>query len=68
MIIDARYKGSKARFINHSCNPNCQASWIKSAKGNQIVTINAIKPINNGDELTYNYKFNLKDKNVLEHC
>ncbi len=23
LLIDARYKGNHARFINHSCDPNC---------------------------------------------
>lgn len=28
-IIDARYKANVSRFINHSCNPNCETQKVK---------------------------------------
>jgi hypothetical protein len=43
-----------ARFINHSCDPNCQAYQEK----NQVF-IHAERDIKAGEELTYNYGFDL---------
>ena len=57
-IIDANRKGNVARWINHSCAPNCQALMEESASGDPrrdkvvIETLRAIRP---GEELTYDY-------------
>ena len=57
-IIDANQGGNSARWINHSCAPNCRALVEESASGDPrrdkvvIETIRAIKP---GEELTYDY-------------
>ena len=57
-IIDANQGGNSARWINHSCAPNCRALVEESAIGDPrrdkvvIETIRAIKP---GEELTYDY-------------
>jgi len=57
-IVDANQHGNSARWINHSCAPNCRALVEESASGNPrkdkvvIETIRSIKP---GEELTYNY-------------
>ena len=57
-IIDANEGGNSARWINHSCAPNCRALVEESASGDPrrdkvvIETIRAIKP---GEELTYDY-------------
>ncbi len=40
----------EAAFINHSCDPNCEADEVKGR-----VTITAIRPIKAGEELTYDY-------------
>ncbi|WPH03753.1 Hypothetical protein R9X50_00663600 [Acrodontium crateriforme] len=55
-IIDATKKGGIARFINHSCNPNCTAKIIK-VEGTPRIVIYALKDILTNDELTYDYKF-----------
>ncbi|GBG73012.1 hypothetical protein CBR_g12731 [Chara braunii] len=67
-VIDASKKGSLARFINHSCNPNCETrKW--SVLGELRVGIFALKDIGKGTELTYDYKLEWygRDK-VLCHC
>ncbi|KAF5693887.1 histone-lysine n H3 lysine-4 specific [Fusarium denticulatum] len=55
-VIDATKKGGIARFINHSCDPNCTAKIIK-VEGSKRIVIYALKDIATTDELTYDYKF-----------
>lgn len=49
-VIDAGRGGNAARFINHSCDPNCE-SFIEGGR----VFIESIRPISRGEELTYDY-------------
>ena len=49
-VRDAAVGGNVARFINHSCTPNCYTQVI----GDQIWII-AAKNIRRGEELTYDY-------------
>ena len=49
-VIDAGVGGNDARFINHSCRPNC---YIDIKKG--IIWIRASRNIRRGEELTYDY-------------
>jgi SET domain-containing protein len=51
VIIDAGVKGNDARFINHGCDPNCE-SVIEDRR----VFIEAIRTIQPGDELNYDYQ------------
>jgi SET domain-containing protein len=54
-IIDAALKGNAARFINHSCAPNCQAFEYENGR----VYIHAKRTIQKGEELTYDYKLSV---------
>lgn len=55
-FIDATRKGSLGRFINHSCEPNCETrKW--TVLGEVRVGIFAKEGIKAGTELTYNYNF-----------
>ena len=49
-VIDGGVQGNSSRWINHSCNPNCEADEI-----GEHVFIKAIKNIKAGDELNYDY-------------
>ena len=51
LVIDAGIGGNEARFINHSCDPNCE-SVIERRR----VFIDAIRDIAPGEELTYDYQ------------
>ncbi|KAJ4701070.1 Histone-lysine N-methyltransferase [Melia azedarach] len=54
--IDATIKGSNARFINHSCQPNCETrKW--NVLGEIRVGIFAKQDIPVGTELGYDYNF-----------
>ncbi|KAL9048592.1 MAG: hypothetical protein Q9162_007641 [Coniocarpon cinnabarinum] len=55
-IVDATKKGGIARFINHSCSPNCTAKIIK-VDGSKRIVIYALREIAKNEELTYDYKF-----------
>ncbi|KAF2405503.1 hypothetical protein EJ06DRAFT_526021 [Trichodelitschia bisporula] len=55
-LIDATKKGGIARFINHSCMPNCTAKIIK-VDGTKRIVIYALRDISKNEELTYDYKF-----------
>ncbi|KAF1987691.1 hypothetical protein K402DRAFT_330307 [Aulographum hederae CBS 113979] len=55
-VIDATKKGGIARFINHSCTPNCTAKIIK-VDGTKRIVIYALRDIGQNEELTYDYKF-----------
>ena len=47
---DAAVGGNIARFINHSCTPNCRFEVI-----DKTIWIKALRPIRRGEELTYDY-------------
>jgi len=56
-IIDAAFDGNDARFINHSCEPNCDA-YIERGH----IWIESIKRIPAGAELTYDYQYEYLDE------
>lgn len=53
--IDGSIHGNVARLINHSCDPNCEAFIIRGR-----VWIYSLREIKEGEELTYNYGFDLE--------
>lgn len=61
-LIDANVDGNVARWINHSCAPNCQAVLEEDPEGDprrDRVFIEALRDIAAGEELTYNYGIRL---------
>ena len=55
-VVDANVDGNSARWINHSCAPNCRA-YIEEVDGarRDKVMIESIRAIEAGEELTYDY-------------
>jgi SET domain-containing protein len=51
VVIDATVDGNDSRFINHSCDPNCESNIEK-----RRVFIDAIRTIEVGEELNYDYQ------------
>ena len=49
-VIDALYGGNSSRWINHSCDPNCEAD----EEGGRVF-IKALRNIKAGEELNYDY-------------
>lgn len=54
-VIDAAQGGNAARWINHSCEPNCEA-----VDEDGRIYIEAIRNIKEGEELGYNYGIRLE--------
>ena len=61
MVIDATNGGSSARWINHSCAPNCEA--VDDENRVYIETLRAIRP---GEELSYDYCIELEERHTPE--
>ena len=58
-VIDASQGGNAARWINHSCAPNCIAYLIESPTRNRRldkIVIESLRAIAPGEELTYDYR------------
>lgn len=53
--LDGNVPWNPARLINHSCEPNCQA-YIERGR----IWIDARRRIKKGEELSYNYGFDLE--------
>jgi len=61
--IDATSRGSDARFINHSCEPNCEAVSTEDGREIWIVALRTIEP---GEELTYDYGYEVEAESAEE--
>ena len=55
--IDGSTSKNTARYINHSCEPNCHTEQF-----GYIIWIVAIRDIRAGEELTYNYGYEMNDE------
>jgi SET domain-containing protein len=54
--IDGKTLKNKARYINHSCNPNSETLLTQRA-----IWIVALRDIKEGEELTYNYGYGMEE-------
>ncbi len=54
--LDGNVPWNPARFINHSCAPNCEAEL-----DGERIWILALRDIKAGEELTFNYGYDLED-------
>ncbi len=59
VVIDATKRGGPARWINHSCAPNCEAN-----EEDGRVFIDAIRAIKPGQELSYDYNLVLEERHT----
>ena len=59
IVLDASVDGNAARFINHSCDPNCDA--VVEDGSIWIETIRGVAP---GEELAYDYAFVLPERHT----
>ncbi len=60
--IDGSPLYNKARYINHSCNPNCEVNIF-----NDEIWISSIKKIKKGEELTYDYGYSFDKDDYKDH-
>jgi uncharacterized protein len=56
-MIDAAFRGNLARWINHSCDPNCEA-----VEEDGRIWIESIRDIAPGEELAYDYNYILEER------
>jgi SET domain-containing protein len=64
-VIDANVDGNVARWINHSCEPNCRAVHEENPDGRpraDRVVIESLRAIRAGEELTYDYGITLAER------
>jgi len=54
--LDGNVPWNPARFLNHSCAPNCEAEFIDGR-----IWIVTMRPVASGEELTFNYGYDLQD-------
>ncbi|KAK4997393.1 hypothetical protein LTR66_003191 [Elasticomyces elasticus] len=67
MIIDAT-RGSIARFVNHSCEPNCRVEKITFQGRPRVAMSAGPNGIKTGEELTYDYKFDPFSAANVQEC
>ncbi|GKY90554.1 hypothetical protein MPSEU_000029100 [Mayamaea pseudoterrestris] len=67
VYLDARQRGSIARYVNHSCNPNCKVErWkVRGVVRAAVVALREIKP---NEELSFDYKWERKRGRAPTKC
>ncbi|MDB5987384.1 MAG: protein-lysine N-methyltransferase [Nevskia sp.] len=65
-VIDGSEHGNAARWINHSCVPNCQPVLVEDGGDPKLdrVMIETLRPITLGEELTYDYGITLEHRHT----
>ncbi|GLV31179.1 absent small or homeotic discs 1 [Carabus blaptoides fortunei] len=67
LVIDGHRMGGDGRFVNHSCQPNCEMQkW--SVNGQFRMALFALRDISPGEELTYDYNFSLFNPAEGQEC
>ncbi|XP_045906946.1 histone-lysine N-methyltransferase 2C isoform X7 [Micropterus dolomieu] len=68
-VVDATRTGGLARYINHSCAPNCVAEVVTFERGYKII-ISCIRRIDKGEELCFDYQFDTVEGHhkIACHC
>ncbi|HEY8881538.1 MAG TPA: SET domain-containing protein-lysine N-methyltransferase [Roseateles sp.] len=61
LVIDALYGGNDARWINHACEPNCEADEVEGR-----VFIKALRDLEPGEELFYDYGLVLDERHTAK--
>jgi uncharacterized protein len=61
LVIDALYGGNDARWINHACEPNCEADEVDGR-----VFIKALRDLTPGEELFYDYGLVLDERHTAK--
>jgi SET domain-containing protein len=59
VVVDAAVGGNEARFLNHSCAPNCDAVIDEGR-----IWIETIQDIEPGEELVYDYAYTLAERHT----
>ncbi|KAF2353483.1 SET domain [Trinorchestia longiramus] len=67
LVIDGHRMGGDCRFVNHSCEPNCEMQkW--GVNGQYRMALYALQDIPSGTELTYDYNFSLFNPAEGQEC
>lgn len=67
VFVDGKFKGNHSRFINHSCDPNCELVPTL-VRGRMRIGIFAIKDIPNDAPLSYDYAFETSEAQAFKCC
>ena len=67
VVLDARKKGNIARYINHSCNPNCKVERWR-VRGIVRAAVVALRDLQPNEELTFDYKWERKRGRAPTKC
>jgi SET domain-containing protein len=59
VVVDASVNGNEARFLNHSCAPNCDV-----VVDDKRLWIESIHDIEEGEELVYDYAYILQERHT----
>ncbi len=65
IYVDGKFEGNVSRYINHSCDPNCELQrW--NVRGKIRIGIFAIRDIQPGEALSYDYQFDTQEEDVFK--
>lgn len=67
VYLDAKRAGGLARFINHSCNPNCKVEKWR-VRGVYRAAVEALQTIKAGEELSFDYQWTRKIGRAPTKC